>query len=156
MLLIKYFRNTKATGFEAQESFSELPPHKDTHCRQWVWNTTTSSRKTQHRGFVLSLSASGDEPAICTSSWLDSGTCTYMHHKEVCEHSLGFSWSPRSAGPRETSSGTRPLPGRASPGECWSHSDHLWEGGRELLEQWHSKHSHFQPCTPKLLYDPLI
>lgn len=124
MLLIKYFSNTKAIGFEAQEPFSESPPHTDTHCRQWAWDRTASSGKMQHWDFVFSLFTSQDGLAICTGSWLDSGTCTYTRHKEVCAHSLGFFWSPRSAGPQETSSDIHPLPDRGSPGECWSRSDH--------------------------------
>lgn len=55
---------------------------------------------------------------ICTSSWLDSGTCTCMHRKEVCAHSLESFWSPKSAGPPETSSSTLLLLGRVSLVEC--------------------------------------
>lgn len=73
--------------------------------------------------FVLSL-PTADNLVICTGSWLDSGTCTCMHRKEVCAHSLESFWNPKSAGPPETSSSTLPLLGRASLVECWSHSDH--------------------------------
>lgn len=117
MLLIKYFSNTKAVGLETRESFSEGHLHKDAHCRQWALNRSPSGEEQPWNVRAVS-SPLQMTAATCTSSWLDSGTCTYMHHKEVCVHSLGFFWSPRNADPPVTSSSILPPLGRASLEEC--------------------------------------
>lgn len=118
MLLIKYFRNTKAICSETQESFAEGPHPKRHPLPAMGARQNGQLRKPQHWSLL------GLGMVICTSSWLDSGTCTCMHRKEVCAHSLESFWSPKSAGPPETSSSTLLLLGRVSLVECWSHSDH--------------------------------
>lgn len=112
MLLIKYFRNTKAICSETQESFAEGPHPKRHPLPAMGARQNGQLRKPQHWSLL------GLGMVICTSSWLDSGTCTCMHRKEVCAHSLESFWSPKSAGPPETSSSTLLLLGRVSLVEC--------------------------------------
>lgn len=112
MLLIKYFSNTKAMGFlNTGLLFGRITTTKTsiagngrgTNC-QLGSNETGSPR-------LWPPPLPGCPPITCTDSWSGSGTCTCTRHREVFVHSLGFFWSPGSAGPRETFSGTPPLQG---------------------------------------------
>lgn len=155
MLLIKYFKNTKAICLETQESFAEGPsPQKTPIAGNGRQTEPPAGGKHSAKLCARSLPIS-DDLVTCTSSWLDSGTCTCMHRKEVYVHSLESVWNPKSAGPPETSSSTLPLPGRVSLVECWNHSDHLRREENSLCEQQTSKSS-WHPVPQEQFYYPRI
>lgn len=75
MLLIKYFRNTKAVGLETHESFSEGHLHKDAHCRQWTLN-----RSPQRGGATLECARSlFTSPRDCSYLYKLMVGLWYMH-----------------------------------------------------------------------------
>lgn len=112
MLLIKYFSNTKAIGFlNTGLLFGRITTTKTSIAGNGRGTKPPARGKCDRTTSPLATAPAQMPPITCTDSWLGSGTCTCTRHREVFVRSLGFFWSPGSAGPRETFSGTPPLLG---------------------------------------------